>query len=71
MTIDIEKLMLNHNQQGNVIKKLQYQCDALQKEKRALMHENERLRDEIKNLQCQLMLSNKPRPKCMVINIVM
>ena len=60
-----------HKNQREMILELQAKNIVLLKEKRALVNENAKLKGEIADLKCSLMVSDKPRLKRMIINIGM
>ena len=71
MNIDINNLLINHMNQQELIKILQDEIAALQKEKQALWRENEVLRHKIADLKCEEIVSHKQKQGQMVINIGM
>jgi len=67
MNKDINILMLNHEQQGKLIRILQNNIAGLQKEKQALMRENEALRYEIKDLESALVANDNRRQDRLIL----
>ena len=64
---ELKSLLINHKNQQGMISELRAKNTVLQKDKQALILENERLRDEIRNLQCQLITSNNHRQDRLVL----